>query len=105
MVENQPEEKINLHIHDLTNCLNIIDTAAQRGAFRGNELSAVGAVRDKLALFLEQTVPQESADVESEEPSSAKTDEVVTENKAPTKSPAPKTSRTPKKKTTQKSKS
>jgi hypothetical protein len=43
-------ESINLS--DLANLLQIVDLATQRGAFRGNELSQVGAVFDKLNAFL-----------------------------------------------------
>jgi len=44
---------------DLQNTLRIIDVAAERGAFKGGELTSVGAVRDKLAAFLEATMRQE----------------------------------------------
>jgi hypothetical protein len=43
-------ESINLS--DLANLLQIVDLATQRGAFRGNELSQVGTVFDKLNAFL-----------------------------------------------------
>ncbi len=37
---------------DLQNSLKIIDAAAERGAFKGNELTAVGTTRDRIAAFL-----------------------------------------------------
>ncbi|AUZ95031.1 hypothetical protein FDI40_gp251 [Agrobacterium phage Atu_ph07] len=37
---------------DLTSIVVIIDTAAQRGAFKGEELSSVGSIRDKFASFV-----------------------------------------------------
>ena len=39
-------------IADLDTIKNIIDLACTRGAFRGAEISQVGAVYDKLSLFL-----------------------------------------------------
>lgn len=39
-------------INDLHNVVKVIDAAAERGAFKGNELTAVGQVRDKIANFL-----------------------------------------------------
>jgi len=44
-------------IVDLQNALRIIDAAAERGAFKGNELTAVGATRDKFAAFLAAVQP------------------------------------------------
>ena len=43
----------SLTVTDLLVLRNAIDLAATRGAFRANELSAVGTVFDKLALFVE----------------------------------------------------
>jgi hypothetical protein len=44
-------------IVDLQNALRIIDAAAERGAFRGSELTAVGATRDRFAAFLAAVQP------------------------------------------------
>ena len=46
----QPE---SISLNDLQLCLQVIDLATERGAFRGPELSQIGAVRDKLATFLD----------------------------------------------------
>lgn len=46
----QPE---SISLNDLQLCLQIVDLASERGAFKGPELTQVGAVRDKLAVFLE----------------------------------------------------
>ena len=40
-------------VQDVAALLQIVDAAAQRGAFRGEELSSVGAVRDKAAQFVQ----------------------------------------------------
>ena len=45
-------------IADLDTIKNIIDLACTRGAFRGSEISQVGAVYDKLSLFLEAVIAQ-----------------------------------------------
>jgi len=67
----------SLTVSDLLVLRNAIDIAATRGAFRANELSAVGNVFDKLALFVD-TVAKivEEAEEETTEESS---DSEVTE--------------------------
>jgi hypothetical protein len=45
-------------VADLDTIKNIIDLACARGAFRGAEASQVGAVYDKLTLFLEAVIAQ-----------------------------------------------
>ena len=45
-------------IADLDTIKNIIDLACTRGAFRGAEISQVGAVYDKLTAFLEAVIAQ-----------------------------------------------
>lgn len=47
----QEQEAINLN--DIANAVRIIDTASERGAFRGPELSGVGQLRDRFAQALE----------------------------------------------------
>lgn len=46
-------EAPTINVSDVAAMLQIIDTAAQRGAFRGEEMSAVGGVRDKAAAFID----------------------------------------------------
>ena len=41
-----------LSLEELSMLMQIVDLAVQRGAFRGNEISQVGAVYDKLNAFL-----------------------------------------------------
>lgn len=43
----------SINLQDVAAMLQIIDAAAQRGAFKGDEFTAVGAVRDKAAAFIE----------------------------------------------------
>ena len=47
-------DKVELQLQDVANALSIIDICVKRGAIEGNELSAVGTVRDKLAKYVEQ---------------------------------------------------
>ena len=55
-------EKINISINDIASCLNIIDVVSQRGAIKGSELTSVGLLRDKFALFIEQNKPPEESE-------------------------------------------
>ena len=47
-----PQEGADLTITDLNNIKQIIDLASSRGAFRPNEMVAVGTVYNKLQNFL-----------------------------------------------------
>ena len=70
-VDNTPE---SISLNDLQLLANIVDLASGRGAFRGAELSQVGAVFDKLQTFLgfvakqqEERAEQENAEQTEEE--------------------------------------
>lgn len=52
------ENTTQITVADLGNLHAIVDLAAQRGAFRGAELSQVGVVFDKLTAFLEAVTAQ-----------------------------------------------
>jgi uncharacterized protein YggE len=54
-------ENTQITIADLDTIKNIIDLACTRGAFRGGEVSQVGAVYDKLTVFLEAVIAQAKA--------------------------------------------
>jgi len=51
-------------IADLDTLKNIVDLASSRGAFRGAELTQVGAIYDKLSAFLGEIVAQAQAQQE-----------------------------------------
>jgi hypothetical protein len=55
------ENTTQITITDLDTIKNIINLAASRGAFRGEELSQVGVVYDKLTVFLEAVIEQAKA--------------------------------------------
>jgi len=54
-------ENNTITISDLDTVKNIINLASTRGAFRGEELSMVGTVYDKLTAFLEAVIEQAKA--------------------------------------------
>jgi len=54
-------DNTQITIADLDTIKNIIDLACTRGAFRGAELTQVGVVYDKLAVFLEAVIEQAKA--------------------------------------------
>ena len=56
----------NITISDLDTIKNIIDLACTRGAFRGGEVSQVGAIYDKLTAFLAAVIEQAKAQQEAE---------------------------------------
>lgn len=52
----QPQKEngsVELTISDLKTIQNIIDAVTQRGAFRANELAAVGEVYNRLTAFID----------------------------------------------------
>jgi hypothetical protein len=51
----------NITVADLNLLKNIIDLASTRGAFQANEMTQIGTVYDKLAVFLEAVVAQAAA--------------------------------------------
>jgi hypothetical protein len=75
-VEETMEEQINesqeagvpeaISLQDLQVLLQIVDLASSRGAFRGPELTQVGAIFDKLNSFLTFIGEQQRAKAEAE---------------------------------------
>ena len=57
--EQQAVESITFR--DLDQITQIIDLGAQRGAFKGNEMTVVGSLYDKLAMFLGNVKEQQDA--------------------------------------------
>lgn len=49
----QQEENFDLTVQDLAAIKQVFEVATQRGAFKANELAAVGAIYNKLSGFLE----------------------------------------------------
>lgn len=65
-------------LQDLENAVKVIDAACTRGAFRGEEMSGVGAVRDKLVAFIVASAPKPEAGEEA----------AIGDDAAPAKKPA-----------------
>jgi uncharacterized protein YggE len=61
------ENTTQITIADLDTIKNIIDLAVSRGAFRGGEISQVGAVYDKLTAFLNAVIEQAKANEANKE--------------------------------------
>ena len=57
----QQDQSNDLTINDLAAMKNIIDLGSQRGAFKPNEMVAVGTIYNKLTNFLEQVQKQAEA--------------------------------------------
>ena len=49
-----PGGSVELTVQDLNTIRSIIDVASQRGAFKANEMQAVGTTYNKLETFLNQ---------------------------------------------------
>ena len=80
--ETNPEEVIapEVNMSDFATILQIIDVASTRGAFKGNELSSVGVIRDRVAAFVNFYTP--AAEAPAEAPAEA-SDEATTESQEP----------------------
>jgi len=57
----QQDQNNDLTINDLAAMKNIIDIASTRGAFKPNEMVAVGTIYNKLSAFLDQVQKQAEA--------------------------------------------
>jgi len=55
----QPQAAPDLNVSDLNAVKSIIDIATQRGAFKANELEAVGKTYNKLTMFLDHVTKQQ----------------------------------------------
>ena len=64
-------ETKHIQLHDLANVLNLIDVAAQKGLFKGDQLSAIGSMRDRFMQELKEQAPAEDNVATIEEPDTA----------------------------------
>lgn len=60
----EAQEQPQLSLADLNGAVQVIDLATARGAIRGEELTAVGALRDRYAAFLKAAAPVTEEGVE-----------------------------------------
>jgi len=70
MSEVETQTNIELTLQDLAAIKSVIDVASSRGAFKPNEMVAVGTVYNKLAGFLDAVAAQSKA-AETEAPAEA----------------------------------
>jgi len=64
-VEGAGRQPESISLQDLQTLLQIVDLSSQRGAFRGAELTQVGAIFDKLNTFLTYVAEQQAANEET----------------------------------------
>ena len=57
-------EAPSLSLQDMATVVQIVDLCSERGAFKGVELEAVGAVRNRLVRFLQAAAPAEAPEGE-----------------------------------------
>lgn len=62
-----PASQIEITANDLATMVRIIDAGSQRGTFRGEELAAVGVLRNKLAAAVNALAPKKPAEEEKTE--------------------------------------
>lgn len=63
-------EKVEVTLKDLELVVQLIDTVAERGAFKGDELITVGQLRQKIVAFAKQQIEeaQKAQEKEAEKP-------------------------------------
>lgn len=68
MTEQTQEQaqEANLSLQDIELCVRIIDLTSARGAIRGEELTTVGVLRDRLVRFLQASGVQMNAQPQTE---------------------------------------
>jgi hypothetical protein len=64
---NVPATPPSVTINDIAFLVQIVETVAQRGAFRAEELSSVGAIYDKVKAFIVANNPQTPPETSTEE--------------------------------------
>tara|TARA_Y100000385_G_scaffold42881_1_gene39809 strand:+ start:568 stop:837 length:270 start_codon:yes stop_codon:yes gene_type:complete len=59
----QEGEAPQLSLQDISTMVQIIDICSKRGGFEGQELEAVGGVRNRVVKFLEAAAPAQGEEV------------------------------------------
>jgi len=67
----EAQAPIQLGLGDLAAVIQIIDVCSKRGAFEGTELESVGAVRGRIAAFVQANAPQQEESGEAAEEDAA----------------------------------
>lgn len=63
-----PEQATQLSLNDFALVVNVIDACTERGAFKGNELSSIGQLREKFVAFIKENTPEQDATTDDAEP-------------------------------------
>jgi hypothetical protein len=63
--ETAAPESVGVSLNDIALAVRIIDLAAERGAFKGVDMSAVGACRDRLAAFVTANAPTKAPEADA----------------------------------------
>lgn len=63
--ETAAPESVGVSLNDIALAVRIIDLAAERGAFKGVDMSAVGACRDRLAAFVTANAPAKAPEADA----------------------------------------
>lgn len=66
MTEQAKTENVNITLQDIVTVVQIIDACSERGAFKGEELSVVGQVREKFNTIVQANLPKEEVKEEEE---------------------------------------
>ena len=81
--QEQAPQQAGLSLNDISAAVQVIDMASGRGAVRGDELLAVGTVRERLVAFLRAAQEQgQEVNIPGEEPAVEDADEVEAEDEA-----------------------
>lgn len=63
------EQPVGLSLQDIAGAVQIVDLASSRGAIRGDEMMAVGSLRERLVAFLRSAQEQgQAVDIPGEAP-------------------------------------
>ena len=63
----EAQAPVQLGLGDLAAVIQIIDVCSKRGAFEGTELESVGAVRGRIATFVQANAPKQEEPTEAAE--------------------------------------
>jgi len=76
-VQQPQQDSTDLTINDLNSLKVIIDIASSRGAFKPNEMVAVGQTYTKLETFLNTVAKQQQAQAPAQAPAQTPADQAV----------------------------
>jgi len=80
--EGEQPEAPQLSLQDIATLVQIIDICSRRGGFEGQELEAVGGVRNRIVAFLNAAAPKDGEVPEGQVPVEEPSVEEVTAEEA-----------------------